>query len=80
MVVAGLVAFAMPGYAEDQPTVAKLKADAGKLVKMTSGDKQKTQSIANLLISVIKSAKLTKSKTLRKLTSYPRRRTSWRKN
>ncbi|MFY9841017.1 MAG: hypothetical protein WAK55_32020, partial [Xanthobacteraceae bacterium] len=34
----------MPGYAQDQPTVAKLKADAEKLVKMTSGDKQKTQT------------------------------------
>jgi len=43
LVVAGLVTSAMPGYAQDQPSVAKLKADAEKLVKMTSGDKQKTQ-------------------------------------
>jgi ABC-type transporter Mla subunit MlaD len=43
-VVAGLVSSAIPGYAQDQPSVAKLKADAEKLVKMTSGDKQKTQT------------------------------------
>ena len=41
LVVAGLVISAMPGYAQDQPTVAKLEADAEKLVKMISGDKQK---------------------------------------
>ena len=40
LVVAGLVLFAMPGYAQDQPGIAKLKADAEKLVKMTSADKQ----------------------------------------
>ncbi|MFY9835437.1 MAG: hypothetical protein WAK55_03025 [Xanthobacteraceae bacterium] len=31
-------------YAQDQPNVAKLKADAERLVKTTSGDKQKTQT------------------------------------
>ena len=30
--------------AQDQPNVAKLKADAEKLVRMTSADKQKTQT------------------------------------
>ena len=44
LVVAGLVTFAMPGYAQDQPDIAKLKADAENLVKMTRGDKQKTQT------------------------------------
>jgi hypothetical protein len=44
LVVAGLVISAVPGYAQDQPTVAKLKADAEKLVKMTIGDKQKIQT------------------------------------
>jgi hypothetical protein len=43
LVVAALMTSAVPGYAQDQPTVAKLKADAEKLVKMTSADKQKTQ-------------------------------------
>jgi ABC-type transporter Mla subunit MlaD len=42
--VAALIISAVPGYAHDQSTVAKLKADAEKLVKMTSGDKQKTQT------------------------------------
>jgi hypothetical protein len=41
LVVAGLVISAMPGYSQDQPTVAKAEADAEKLVKMISGDKQK---------------------------------------
>ena len=44
LLVAGLITSAMPGYAQDQSTVGKLKADAEKLVKMTSGDKQKTQT------------------------------------
>jgi hypothetical protein len=44
LVVAGIITSAMPGYAQDQPSVAKLKSDAEKLVKMTSGDKQKTQT------------------------------------
>jgi ABC-type transporter Mla subunit MlaD len=44
LVVAGLVTSAISGYAQDQPDIAKLKADAEKLVKMTSGDKQKTQT------------------------------------
>jgi hypothetical protein len=44
LVVAGLLISGAPGYAQDQPTVAKLKADAEKLVKMTSGDKQKIQT------------------------------------
>jgi hypothetical protein len=44
LVVAGLVTFAMPGYAQDQPDIAKLKADAENLVKMTRADKQKTQT------------------------------------
>jgi hypothetical protein len=39
LVVAGLVMCAMPGYSQDQPDIAKLKADAEKLVKMTSSDK-----------------------------------------
>jgi len=30
--------------AQDKPNIEKLKADAEKLVKMTSGDKQKTQT------------------------------------
>jgi ABC-type transporter Mla subunit MlaD len=44
LVVAGLVTSAISGYAQDQTDIAKLKADAEKLVKMTSGDKQKTQT------------------------------------
>jgi hypothetical protein len=43
LVVAALMTSAVSGYAQDQPTVAKLKADAEKLVKMTSADKQKIQ-------------------------------------
>ena len=44
LVVAGLITSAVPGYAQDQPSVTKLKADAEKLVEMTSGDKQKIQT------------------------------------
>lgn len=38
----------MPGYAQDRPDIAKLKADAEKVVKMTSGDKQKVQTYCEL--------------------------------
>jgi hypothetical protein len=48
LVVAGLVLCAMPGYAQDQPDIAKLKADAEKLVKMTSADKQQLQAYCEL--------------------------------
>jgi hypothetical protein len=44
LVVAGLVLFAMPGYAQDQPDIAKLKADAEKLLKITSSDKQQLEA------------------------------------
>jgi hypothetical protein len=44
LVAAGLVTSAISGYAQDQPDIAKLKADAEKVVKMTSSDKQKTQT------------------------------------
>ena len=43
-VVAGLITSVIPGYAQDQPDIAKLKADAEKLVKMTSADKQQLQA------------------------------------
>jgi hypothetical protein len=43
-VVAGLITSAIPGYAQDQPNIPKLKADAENLVKMTLADKQKTQT------------------------------------
>jgi hypothetical protein len=76
-VVAGLITSVIPGYAQDQPNIPKLKADAENLVKMTLGNKQKTQTYCDLLISVIKSAK---RKTPRKPTSYPRRRTSLRES
>ena len=41
LVVAGLAFSAMPVHAQDEPDIAKLKADAEKLVQMTSTDKQK---------------------------------------
>jgi len=44
LIVAILALSTAAAYAQDQPNVAKLKADAEKLVKMTSGDKQKTQT------------------------------------
>jgi hypothetical protein len=44
LVVVGLVISAIPGFAQDQQTVAKLKADAEKLVKLTTGDKHKIQT------------------------------------
>jgi type I site-specific restriction endonuclease len=44
LLVASLLLCAMPGYAQGQPDIAKLKADAEKLVKMTSADKQQLQA------------------------------------
>jgi hypothetical protein len=44
MMVVILAMSATPVYAQDQPNIAKLKADAEKLVKKTSGDKQKIQT------------------------------------
>jgi hypothetical protein len=39
----------MPLYAQDRSDIAKLKADAEKLVKMTSGDKQKVETYCELV-------------------------------
>ena len=39
----------MPLYAQDRPDIAKLKADAESVVKMTSGDKQKMQTYCELV-------------------------------
>jgi hypothetical protein len=45
MLIAAILAMSVtPVYAQDQPDIAKLKADAEKLVKMTSGDKQKIKT------------------------------------
>jgi len=44
LVIAGLVLSAMPGYAQDQPDIAKLKADAEKLVEMTSSNQQQLEA------------------------------------
>jgi hypothetical protein len=48
LVVAGLATSPIPGYAQDQPSFVKLKADAQELVKMTSGDKQKAQTYCEI--------------------------------
>ncbi|MFY9837207.1 MAG: hypothetical protein WAK55_12190 [Xanthobacteraceae bacterium] len=47
-IVAAFAISTMPGYAQDRPDIAKLKADAEKVVKMTSGDKQKVQTYCEL--------------------------------
>jgi hypothetical protein len=45
MLIAAILAMSVtPVHAQDQPDIAKLKADAEKLVKMTSGDKQKIKT------------------------------------
>ena len=48
LVVAGLILFAVPGYAQDQPDIAKLKADAENVVKIVSGDKRKIETYCEL--------------------------------
>jgi hypothetical protein len=49
LVVVGLTVSIMPLYAQDRPDIAKLKADAESVVKMTSGDKQKMQTYCELV-------------------------------
>ena len=44
LMVAILVISAVPLYAQDQPNLAKLKADAENVVKIISGDKLKIQT------------------------------------
>ena len=44
----GLAISTTPLYAQDRPDIAKLMADAEKVVKMTSGDKQKVQTYCEL--------------------------------
>jgi hypothetical protein len=40
LVVVGLTVSIMPVYAQDRPDIAKLKADAENVVKVTSGDQR----------------------------------------
>jgi hypothetical protein len=49
LAVVGLTVSIMPLYAQDRPDIAKLKADAESVVKMTSGDKQKMQTYCELV-------------------------------
>jgi len=44
LLVAILAISATPSYAQDQPNVAKLKADAQNVVKIVSSDKRKLQT------------------------------------
>ena len=48
LIVAAFAISFMPGYAQDRPEIAKLKVDAQKVVKMTSGDKQRVQTYCEL--------------------------------
>jgi ABC-type transporter Mla subunit MlaD len=47
--IVALTVSIVPVYAQDRPDIAKLKADAEKVVKMTSGDKQKIQTYCELV-------------------------------
>jgi hypothetical protein len=49
LVVVALTGSIAPLYAQGQPNIAKLKADAEKVVKVTSGDKQKMQTYCELV-------------------------------
>ena len=49
LAVVALTVSIMPLYAQDRPDIAKLKADAEKVVKVTSGDKQKMQTYCELI-------------------------------
>jgi hypothetical protein len=49
LVVVSLTVSITPVYAQDRPDIAKLKADAEKVVKVTSGDKQKMQTYCDLV-------------------------------
>jgi hypothetical protein len=48
LMVAFLAISATSAYAQDQPNVAKLKADAENVVKIISGDKDKIESYCEL--------------------------------
>ena len=48
-VVVGLTVSITPLYARDRPDIAKLKADADRVVKVTSGDKRKMQTYCELI-------------------------------
>jgi hypothetical protein len=48
-VVVGLTVSITSLYARDRPDIAKLKADADRVVKVTSGDKRKMQTYCELI-------------------------------
>jgi len=48
LIVAILVISAMPVLAQDQPNVAKLKADAENVVEIISGDKRKIETYCEI--------------------------------
>jgi len=49
LAVVALTVSITPAYAQDRPDIAKLKADAEKVVKVTSRDKQKMQTYCELV-------------------------------
>jgi len=48
LIVAILAIFTTPVLAQDQPDIAKLKADAENVVKIVSGDKRKIETYCEL--------------------------------
>jgi hypothetical protein len=71
LIVSILLISAVPEYAQgQQPNMAKLKADAQKVVSIIGGDKAKTQTYCQING---RSARLMRSKTTRKLRHCPGR-------
>ena len=74
LTVAILLISTMPLFAQgQQPNVAKLKADAQKVVSVISGDKAKTQAYCQIAKIISRSTKLLGRKTGRKLRSWSKR-------
>jgi hypothetical protein len=72
-IVAILVIATLPLYAQaQQPDMAKLKADAQKVVSIIKGDKGKTQAYCQSPISVSRWTRLLRREIKRNLKSWPK--------
>ncbi len=73
LIVAILLISSAPLYAQGaQPDLAKLKADAQKVVSIISSDKAKTQTFCQLLIIGKQADEAIQEKDNKKLQSWPR--------
>ena len=72
LIVGILIISTAPLYAQgQQPDMAKLKADAQKVVSTIKGDKTKTEAYCQINELAEQSARLSRRKTARKLRRSP---------